>query len=183
MMSRNLLLALSLVFTAAAARLIPHPHNFAPIGAMALFTAAYLRKPWGILVPFLALFLSDLVLNNVVYSAFYPSFTWFTSPWTYLAFAAMMAVGLVAFNGKISSPRIFGASLGASLVFFLVSNFSTFIETNLYPRTPGGLAACYAAGLPFLQNTVMGDLFFSAVLFGAYTYFQRSEMKPHGAGL
>ncbi len=178
-MSRNLTLALALIFSAAAARLVPHPHNFAPIGAMALFTAAYLRKPWGILVPFAALFLSDLVLNNVVYRAFFPTFTWFTSVWVYVSFAAVMSVGYLIFKGKISPARAATASVSASIVFFLVSNFSTFIETPLYPRTPAGLLACYTAGLPFLQNTILGDLFFSAVMFGTYAYFSRREQQPN----
>ena len=138
---------------------------------MGLFCAAYLRRPWGLAVPFIALFLSDLVLNNVVYRAFYPSFTWFTSIWTYLAFTAVLTTGMLFFSQKVNAARIGIASLTGSLVFFLVSNYSTFAETALYPKTAAGLMACYTAGLPFLQNTILGDLFYSAVLFGAYAYF------------
>ena len=176
-MSRSALLALSLVCTAAAVRLFPHPDNFAPVGAMGLFCAAYLRRSWGMAVPFIALFLSDLVLNNVIYSAYFPSFAWFTSAWIYLSFAAVLAVGILIFQKSVSPTKVLLASLTASLVFFLVSNFSTFIETNLYPKNAAGLLACYTAGLPFLKNTILGDLFFSAVMFGTYSLYLRSEQK------
>ncbi len=174
-MSRSAFLAISLVFTAAAVRLFPHPDNFAPLGAMGLFCAAYLRRSWG--VPFIALFLSDLVLNNVIYSAYFPSFAWFTSIWIYLSFAAVLAVGILIFQKSVSPSKVLAASLTASLVFFLVSNFSTFVETNLYPKSAVGLLACYTAGLPFLKNTILGDLFFSAVMFGTYSLYLRTAQK------
>lgn len=176
-MSRSALLALSLVFTAAAVRLFPHPDNFAPVGAMGLFCAAYLRHSWGLAVPFVALFLSDLVLNNVIYSAYFPTFAWFTSIWIYLSFAAVLAVGILIFQKSVSPTKVLAASLTASLVFFLVSNFSTFVETNLYPKNAAGLLACYTAGLPFLKNTILGDLFFSAVMFGTYSFYLRTAEK------
>lgn len=175
-MSRNVLFALSLVFTAALVRLFPHPDNFTPLGAMGLFGAAYLRRSWGLAVPFLALFLSDLVLNNVVYRVYFPEFTWFTSIWSYVAMAGVVATGALLLNGKINVARIATASVAGSLVFFLISNYATFDGTNLYPKTPAGLMACYTAGLPFLQNTILGDLFFSAVLFGAYAYFNQKSL-------
>jgi len=75
----------------------------------------------------------------------------------------------------VSPARVVTASLFASAVFFFVSNFSTWAETTLYPKTAAGLMACYVAGLPFLKNTVMGDLFFSTVLFGTYEWAMRGK--------
>ena len=36
----------------------------------------------------------------------------------------------------------------------------------MYPLTWQGLTQCYVAALPFLDKTVLGDLFWTAVLFG-----------------
>ncbi len=164
-------IALVLIIIASLTRLLPHPSNFTPLGAIGLFGAAYLERRWlALMVPFVALFLTDLFLNNVIYSAYYSNFAWVTSWWIYAAFAAVMATGWVLLRGRVSPARIVGASLTASVLFFLVSNASTWAETTLYPKTVAGLMTCYVAGLPFLGNTVLGDLFFSAVLFGGYAW-------------
>lgn len=178
-MQRPFLIALVLVVAAAIAR-IPnlHPDNFTPLAAMGLFGAAHLRRQWwGWLVPFAALFVSDLLINNLIYSQYFDGFAWFTSVWQYVSFGVVMLVGAVFFTSKATAPRVLGASLTASLLFFLVSNFTVWLEGTMYPKTGAGLLASYAAGLPFLANTVLGDLCYSAVLFGAYAWLTRSQAR------
>lgn len=167
-------IALLLIILAALSRLLPHPVNFTPLGAIGLFGAAYFQRRWmALLVPFAALFFTDLFLNNVIYRVYYPEFKWITSVWIYLAFALVMLVGWLQLRRNVSTPRVVVASLSASVVFFLVSNFSTWAETNLYPKTLTGLSMCYAAGLPYFGNTVLGDLCFSAILFGGFAWAMR----------
>ena len=164
-------LALALTCIAALSRLLPHPDNFTPISAMALFGAAYFSQQIRMLaVPFLALFASDLLLNNIIYRQYYTHFTFITSWWIYVAFALVMVLGWFLLKDKVTPTRLLFASLTASGLFFIVTNFSTWLDSGMYPQTPAGLAACFAAGLPFLRNTVIGDLFFSGVLFGAYEW-------------
>ena len=170
-------LALALTCLAALTRLLPHPDNFTPISAMALFGAAYFSQQIRMLaVPFLALFLSDLVLNNVIYSQYYTSFTFITSWWIYVAFALVMLVGWALLRRKVTPSRLLFASLTSSLLFFVVTNFSVWLGSGIYPQTPAGLTACFAAGLPFLRNTVLGDLFFSGVLFGMYEWMMKRQL-------
>lgn len=171
-------IALALIVLAALTRLLPHPPNFTPIGAMGLFGAAYFgNKRLALIIPFVALFLSDLFLNNVVYSQYYTSFTWYTSLWIYLGFALVMLAGYVILRNDRSPSRVVAASLTASVLFFLVSNLSTWVGSGIYPQTFAGLMTCYIAGLPFIGNTIMGDLFFSAVMFGSYSWFLKSQMQ------
>jgi hypothetical protein len=160
-------LAILLVALAGLYRIAPHPDNVAPITAMALFGGVYFRKSWAVLVPFIALFLSDLVLNNVIYRQYFPEFTWITSWTIYAAFAVVLGLGYVALR-RVSPLRLLGVSLTASLLFFVLTNLGTFFESGIYPRTMAGLGACFTAALPFLRNTLLGDLFFVMVLFGAY---------------
>lgn len=170
----KLRLAILLVFAAALSRLLPHPDNFTPISAMALFGAAYFsRHALTLAIPFIALFISDLVLNNIIYHQYYPELTLITSWWIYAAFGLVMLAGWLMLRQKVTTVRVLTATLVSSILFFLVSNFSTWAETTLYPKTFGGLMMCYTAGLPFLKNTLLGDLFFSAVMFGTYEWVTR----------
>lgn len=168
----NIRLALGLLLLATLSRLVPFlPDNFSPIGAIGLFGAAYFsRRPVLLAVPFAALFLSDLFINNVLYSEYFEGFAFITSWWIYAAFALVMGVGYMMLRHQATPLRVITASVSGSLVFFLVTNFSTWMQTTMYPKTAAGLMACYTAGLPFLQNTMTGDLFFCAALFGTYEW-------------
>lgn len=164
--------ALALVVLAILFRVLPHPDNFTPLGAIGLFSAAYLRPYWrSLLVPFIALFVSDVYLNNVVYAAFYDGFVWMPSVWTYVSFGATILASSWLLQKSTSPIRVMSTSLVASLLFFAVSNFGVWAGGMLgYPKTPAGLMACYTAGLPFLRATVLGDLCFAAILFGTYEW-------------
>ncbi len=160
----------AMILLAALSRLIPHPPNFAPIGGMALFGAAYYtRKRWAYFIPIAAMWISDLILNNVVYAAYFDRFVWFYSgsPFTYGAFALIVLTGTFTLR-KVRVPQLLFSALGASIIFFLASNFGVWISTNMYPHTWEGLTTCYIAGLPFFKNTLLGDLVYSAALFGLF---------------
>jgi hypothetical protein len=149
-----ILLAIAL---AAAMRLLPHPPNFSPIGAMALFGGAYFGRRWlAFLAPLAALLLSDAVIG------FHSGM-----PYVYGSVALVVMIGW-AVARRITPFTVAGAAIASSVLFFLVTNFGTWATGELYPQTLAGLAACYVAAIPFFQNTLAGDLFFSAVLFGGF---------------
>lgn len=161
-----------LILVAALSRLLPHPYNFTPIGAMGLFGAAYFTKRYlAFVVPFAAMWISDLILNNVVYAKMYPEyyngFQWLGSAPVYFSFALIIMLGFVLLR-KVRVVSVLIASLSASVLFFLITNFAVWMGSMAYPQNMVGLMACYAAGLPFFGNTLLGDLFYSGVLFGAY---------------
>ena len=154
-------------------RFIPHPPNFTAIGAMAIFGGAVLNKDkWlAFIIPFAALFISDLLVNNILYGSFYDSFMWFTegAAFIYGGFAVMVLLGsTMAKNNKISG--VLGSSVLGSLVFFALTNFGAWLGSPIYTNDMAGLMTSYAAGLPFLLNTFAGTLFYSAALFGAKAY-------------
>jgi hypothetical protein len=150
------------IFAAAALRLVPHPPNFSPIDAMALFSGAYLgRRGLAFAAPFGALFLSDAILG------FYPGMAF-----VYGSVAAIVLIGWLVASNK-SLLRIAGGAVVSSVLFFVVSNFGTWLDSGMYPHTAFGLAGCYTAAVPFFQNTFAGDLFYSALLFGGFALLQR----------
>ncbi|MDW8273175.1 MAG: DUF6580 family putative transport protein [Chitinophagales bacterium] len=163
------LLAL-LIFVAAFSRILPHMPNFSPLGAIGLFGAAYFTRRWqAFLVPILATWLSDLYINNVIYNEYYPNFTWFYEGfyWQYGSYVLITLCGIFIFK-KVSPLRVLVGALAATVIFFIVSNFGCWLGSSMYPQNMQGLMMCYVAGLPFLKGTLLGNLFYSMVLFGLF---------------
>lgn len=186
MCKKSALFISGLILFAALTRLLPHAYNFTAIGAVALFGAAWLpKKGWALAVPLaaplLALFLSDLILNNFVYASFYDGFQLMTPGFLsiYGAFVLIVLLAIPLFR-KVTFPRVLTGALGASVVFFLVSNFGVWISSPLYPLTAEGLILCYTAAIPFFHYTVAGNLMYSAALFGGFAYVtaQRPSLLP-----
>lgn len=171
-MNKRLLVLSGLILAAAISRLIPHPYNFAPIGAMSLFGAAYFSdKKLSFILPFVAMFISDLLINNILYASYYQGFTIFTPGflWVYGAIAAIVIAGIFILK-KVSVSRILVGSLSASIIFFVISNFGVWLSDPDYPLTISGLLLCYEMAIPFFQNTIAGDLVYSGVLFGSFEF-------------
>ena len=156
------------ILAAATLRLVPHPPNFTPIGAMALFAGAYLagdrsQRALAFAAPLAALLLSDLVLG------FYPGMAW-----QYVATALAVAIGWALLGSERSPLRIGGSALLSACLFFLVSNFGAWLSLPFYAKTLAGLGAAYAAAIPFFQNSLAGDLIWSALLFGGFALAERA---------
>ena len=155
-------LVVAMVFGAAALRLLPHPANFDAIGALALFGGAHFtEKRWSFLIPFGALFLSDLILG------FHAQM-----PLVYGVFALMVSMGFALRERRTALP-VAGMAIAGSVLFFLVTNFGVWAFDGLYPMTLQGLVACYVAAIPFFQNTLLGNLFYAAVLFGGFALVEK----------
>jgi hypothetical protein len=155
------MLAYLFLFVAVAVRFLPHPWMFTPVAASLLFFGARgaRRQLW---VPLVALAASDVVLTKIVYS--YP-FSW-DHYVTWMWYAAVIWLGT---NLRENSKplRVIASALASSASFFLLSNLAAWAAwRDLYPRTFGGVIESYVAGLPFLRNTVEGDLLFTIAMFG-----------------
>ena len=153
----RLLALLSAIVVAAALRLAPHPPNFTPIGAMALFSGAYLGRKWlAFAAPLAALLLSDAVLG------FYRGMDV-----VYPAVALLVMIGWWV-SSRRSALRIGAAAVASSVSFFLLTNLGMWLFSGIYPRDVAGLEACFVAAIPFFQNTLASDLFYAALLFGGF---------------
>ena len=152
-----------IVLAAAGLRLAPHPMNFAPIGALALFGGAYFSsKREALAIPLLSLILGD------VFTGFHQLL-----PVIYASFLVSVAIGFWL-RRKRSAPRIGAATLAGAMQFFLVTNFALWASSiGSYPKTAGGLAACYIAGIPLFWNTLAGDAFYATLLFGGMALAER----------
>ena len=161
-MKPRLALLIGMIFAAAAMRLLPHPPNFTPVGALALFGGAHVDKNrWAFIIPLAAMLLSDAVIG------FHNQM-----PIVYGSFALIVCMGFALRERKTLLP-VTGAALAASTLFFIVTNFGVWAFESLYPKTLVGLVSCYVAAIPFFGNTVAGNLFYTAVLFGAFALVER----------
>jgi hypothetical protein len=144
-----------IILAAAVSRLIPHPPNFSPIAALALFGGAqFSDKRAAFLVPLAAMFLSDLILGLHA-----------LIPVIYGSFALIVCLGFwVRRNQNIR--RIGSAAVFGAILFFLVTNFGVWLFGSFYPKTCDGVTECYIVAIPFFWNTLTSDLIYTAVLFG-----------------
>jgi hypothetical protein len=153
---------IGMIAFAAMTRLLPHPPNVTAVTAMALFAGAQIAdRRLALLVPLVAVFLTDLVLGLHAGMLL-----------VYICVAAM--VGMGALTGPNQLAKIAGASVAGSVLFFLVTNFGVWVQDGLYPLTMSGLADCYVAAIPFFQSALVGDLFFTMALFGGYDVLRRA---------
>jgi hypothetical protein len=158
----------ALVLGAAAMRLVPHIPNFTPVAALALFGGArFEKKFWAFALPLAAMLLSDVLLELFTGAGFHSGM-----PVVYATFAVIVGMGLLLHRHRgVVNTGV--AALAASLLFFLTTNFATWVSGELYPRTAAGLLACYIAAVPFFGPTLAGDLFYVTVLFGAFAFAEK----------
>ena len=163
----NISLITIIIFLAAATRIFPHPPNFSPIMAIGIFGAAHFTRKWyAFLIPLVAIWLSDVVINNFIYSSSSNQFIWFYSGfyWQYFSYIIIILTGVMIFRNKISISKTFGASISSSAIFFIISNFGVWLLGDLYKNNFHGLIECYIMALPFLQNSLIGSLVFSLLI-------------------
>jgi hypothetical protein len=164
-------LAPGLVALDVVARLLPHAPNFTPIAASAVFAGMILRsRTLALTVPLAAILISDLVVGGydwrvmaIVYAA--------------LTLPALLAMATRRFRTSIV---IVPVVLSSSVIFFLTTNFAVWAWSGIYPLTFSGLVYCYTAALPFFRNTLCGDLFWSAALFGGWWLMRRVGVSGIG---
>jgi uncharacterized protein DUF6580 len=158
------LLALVLIGLAAAVRIAPHPWNFTPVGAMALFSGAVLKdRRLAFAFPLLALFAGDLFVGFYKLSVMLV---------VYASFLLSVLIGRWVQNHR-SLARISGATLLGAIQFFLVTNFAAWQFLGGYPHNASGLLTCYIAGIPLFWNTLGGDALYATLLFGGYALAER----------
>jgi hypothetical protein len=156
----NLVTAIVLILFAAFSRLMPHPANFTPVAAIALFSGTYFNKKYMFILPVAAMFISDLILG------FHS-----TMIWVYGSFVLISFIGLWLRSRK-KVGYVIGTALFSSILFFVLTNLGVWL-TGYYGLTFNGLIECYTMAIPFFRNSLTGDIFYVAVLFGIYELVSR----------
>ena len=145
--------------------------NFAPVAALALFSGYFFRH-WlvALAVPILVMLISDTKIGGYHPAMMVCVYTMLALP----VAARSMLRGRLRNAGQgwrrtvAALAGLIGCALVASLAFFFVTNFATWMFGQVYAHTWSGLVHCYVQALPFLRYTLTGDLVFATVLFGGH---------------
>ena len=165
-----------LVVLAAFSRLVPHPSNFTAIGAMAIFSTVFIPNRWlSLFLPLVAMWMSDIVLNNTLYASYSKGFIFF-SEGVFWIYAGILAHGLAAWwlAKQRNVVAIAGASALGAILFFLLSNFGVWWGSSMYAHDWNGLTQCFVLALPFFGNFLAADLFYCGILFGIHYFLERN---------
>ena len=158
-LSKTQIVIISFIFVAIIFRLVPHIPNVTPITAAALFSGVYFNnKKFAFIVPLVAMLISDLFLGF--------------SGITLFVYAAFILVSYIGISSKKMSIK---TVLLSSLSFFIITNFGVWLIG--YPKTINGLVECYTLAIPFFRNSLIGDLFFSAVLYFGFEFVSKKYLK------
>jgi hypothetical protein len=184
---KNFISITCIIFSAVLIRLFPHPANFAPIAAMALFGGTYLNKKYSLVIVFATMLVSDYLLlyihpfsaQFINLSKIYPPSSLLHST-TFFVYGSLLLTSLfgVWIKDHKSAKNILSACLFSSILFFIITNFGVW-STGMYSRSISGLWESYVMGIPFFKNTVFGDLFYSGVFFGSYELIQAIALKKY----
>ncbi|HEY3251040.1 MAG TPA: DUF6580 family putative transport protein [Ignavibacteria bacterium] len=169
----NFITAILLILFAAFARLLPHPENFAPVAAAALFAGFYLNKKYALIVPIAAAVLSDIFIG------FYPYVLW-----VYGTYAVIALIGL-AMKGSFNNTKgikkagiVCGTTVFSSIVFFLITNFGVWTSGLFYEMSFKGLMDSYIAAIPFFRMTILADVVYITVMIGVYELITKFVKAP-----
>lgn len=155
-----------LIILGIASRLLPHPPNFTPVTALALFAPAYIKNKYlAIIFPLAIMVVSDIFLgfHNVI-------------AFVYGSFILVALLGLYLYKHK-TLKNIILITLASSLLFFVITNFGVWLVTPWYQKTWSGLLLCYTLAIPFLRNSLLGDIFYVGMIFGSYELVVRLWSK------
>ena len=166
----RLTLICGMIFGAALLRLMPHPPNFTPVAAIALFAGARLGRRWlAFMIPLAAMLVADTILEIISpWGGFHAGM-----PVVYGTFAVIVVLGLYLARRGATPGLVLTGALGSATLFFLTTNFAHWAIYEMYPKTLAGLVQCYAAAIPFFGNQLLGDLFYTGVLFGSFAWAER----------
>jgi hypothetical protein len=170
--SRNY--AIGLTVLSALGRLVPHAPNVTPLGGSCLFAGSRIKGALAYLLPLVVMLATDPLVGG--YRA--------NSPIIYASFLISVWIGRRLVR-DVTATRVAGAAFLCSLQFYLITNFTVWYgaasgTTHMYAMNMSGLAACYAAALPFWGRTLAGDLFFSGALFGMHAWLTRRVSETSG---
>ena len=159
-----------LVLLLAFSRLIPHPPNFTPLGAMAILAGATIKDlRLGIFIPIAAMLVSDALIG-------FHSSVFFV----YAAVITMVVLSRICL-ARYTVARLAGTAVAASIVFYVVTNFGAWLSHDMYAHTASGLWQAYVAGIPFFRNTLLSNLLFTAISFYVLMFVPRNWQTVRGS--
>ncbi|TGK30115.1 hypothetical protein EHQ05_03915 [Leptospira yasudae] len=158
------------VLLSGISRFLPHPSNFTSVGAMTVYSGARVQGWKAFAYPMFMMLVTDFILSKI------HGFDWFYEglPVVYCSLLVNVFLGRIFLKNNDKLVSVAAVSLLASVQFFILSNFSVWAFSSLYPKTSVGLLTCYIAAIPYFGGTLLGNIIYTPVLFGV---LDRVELK------
>ena len=177
-MNKKFAFVVALLAIGLISRFIPHYPNFTAIGAMAIMGGAVLKNPLeSILLPLGALFVSDLIINNVIYAG--DGFTFFYASAAFVYGAVLLSTLISRFAQKLNVKNYLGLAVITSIIFFFATNMGTWATGTMYPKTAAGLIAALVAGIPYAFSFLAGTVVYgvlTTIAYGALIRERKTEL-------
>lgn len=159
-----------MILTIAFSRLLPHPFNFTPVMGIALFAGAKFNdRKWSLLIPVVAMLLSDIGLSMIYH---YPVF----HDTIFFVYGSVLLASMLGWrlkSEKLNAGKTVLYTLISSILFFVITNIAVWVFDGMYSMDAAGLVKCFVMAIPFFKNALAGDIFYVALLFGAYELLRR----------
>lgn len=167
MNKKNLALILLVSFIALLARFIPHWPNFSPLASVMLFAGFYSKQKKYMLLPLLALFISDIFIGFYKWEIMLTVYT------------ALLAAGLIGrlLKKDLNFINITSASLASALLFFISTNFAVWYFGDWYTKDLSGLLLNYSLAIPFFKSTLLSNLLYTGFMFSLYEIIKTPVLK------
>ena len=178
----NWLWVVLLTVGAMLTRILPHPPNVTPMTAICLFSGMALGfRLLTFVLPFVVLYASDFLINNTIGRAFITDTSeviWWTDfmNWTYGSYFLIILISAFVLK-RAKTQSVVLTALGSGILFFLLTNFSSWVGYSYYPKSFAGLLLCYEAGLPFFRVSIIGDIAFALILFWSYRWITTPQQS------
>ncbi len=167
------MVAYLVLLLAVLSRILPlhaHTWNFTALGGGLLYFGSQMRvagrpawQTWARLASALGLLIAaDFYLTAYVYQTPFHASAYLVT-WTWYAAVCLLSMELLR---KTTVLRVAAGVLASATSFFLLSNFAVWAGSAMYPRTMGGLTACYTLALPFYRNDLASTAITAGALFG-----------------
>jgi hypothetical protein len=158
-MNKFRLISLYIAF-GVLAKILPHPSCITPLNNFYLHAGSKLTKSMIILVTLLSTCFADIILS---YFYNYPIF----GLWSLFTYSGFLFVAFLGskISKKSSCGKLIGLLISASFIFWLWTNFGAWLFIPSYSKNLSGLITCYISALPFLENALLGDLFWALIIF------------------
>ena len=165
MENKQLVKNLILIAIGVASRLIPHPANFTAITGIAIYSGNFFIPLSSMLISDFLIGFDSLQMRTFVYGSIFLS----------------VVIGKIARKNP-TFTNIAKTSFAGSVLFFIITNFAVWEFGNFYSKDLTGLLTSYTLALPFFKNAILGDFFYTGILFGAqkfafFNIFHLSALK------
>ncbi len=171
--SNSTLGIIALVLLGVFLRIMPHPANLAPIGGIAILSGLVVRRKYAIWSPVAAMVVSDLFIG------LHPLILWTWGSYALIAFLSSRFL----YGKKLNGLSVIATGVTSGLLFYLITNFGVWLQGGLYTLDGAGIIRCYVNALPFLRNTILGDVFYTAALYAAYQIFSLHQQTKRAVSI